>query len=382
MIEKRTCLFAGSITLAPLTIYAAVQPTAPEAKREPIRVIFDTDIWSDIDDALALAMLHSLEDRNEVKLLAVSISTNSKWCASYVDLLNNFYGHGDTPIGMIKEGNDLDDFRRRFPESTFPHSRYTEIISERKKADGSWLYPRNLTEAGTIPESVQLLRKTLVSQPDSSVVVIQVGYSTNLARLLKSPPDTISALDGHQLVARKVRLLSVMGGNFQASVVDGVTLIQKGSPEANLVADIPAAQALFKRWPTPIVVSGGEIGAALPYPIKSIDRDYTYVKNHPIADTYLTYCKEQHMEENGICMDNHRTFDLTSVLYAVRPDGNYFSLSAPGRITILNNGGSRFKESPQGQHRYLVLDETQKARALEAMVMLVSQPPPSLQTGP
>ncbi len=34
---------------------------------QPINVIFDTDIWSDIDDMLALAMLHALQDRGEVK---------------------------------------------------------------------------------------------------------------------------------------------------------------------------------------------------------------------------------------------------------------------------------------------------------------------------
>jgi len=38
-------------------------------------VIFDTDIWSDIDDALALAMLHALHDRHEINLAAVTIST-------------------------------------------------------------------------------------------------------------------------------------------------------------------------------------------------------------------------------------------------------------------------------------------------------------------
>jgi hypothetical protein len=56
-----------------------------------VNLIFDTDIWSDIDDVMALAMLNTLEDRHEVNLLAVTISTEDPWCASYVDLIDTFY---------------------------------------------------------------------------------------------------------------------------------------------------------------------------------------------------------------------------------------------------------------------------------------------------
>ena len=36
---------------------------------QPVPVIFDTDMWNDVDDALALAMLHSLESRGECRLI-------------------------------------------------------------------------------------------------------------------------------------------------------------------------------------------------------------------------------------------------------------------------------------------------------------------------
>jgi hypothetical protein len=41
----------------------------------------------------------------------------------------------------------------------------------------------------------------------------------------------------------------------------------------------------------------------------------------------------------------------------------------------MDDGSSRFDKSEAGSHRYLILSEAQKARTLEAMVMLVSQPP-------
>jgi len=45
-----------------------------------------------------------------------------------------------------------------------------------------------------------LLREVLAGQPDRSVVIVQVGFSTNMARLLDSEPDQYSALTGHELV--------------------------------------------------------------------------------------------------------------------------------------------------------------------------------------
>ena len=67
------------------------------------------------------------------------------------------------------------------------------------------------------------------------------------------------------------------------------------------------------------------------------------------------------------------TWDLTAVLYAVRPDGKYFSLSPPGTITVLPGGSSHFEPSATGNHRYLILKDEQRARTLETMIMLASR---------
>jgi inosine-uridine nucleoside N-ribohydrolase len=333
-------------------------------------VILDTDIWSDIDDALALAMLHALQDRHEINLVAVTVSTDEKWCASFVDLVDTFYGHATIPIGIVHDGLNTAAFRKRYPQVAWPVSRYTQILSEEKQPNGTLVYPHRLIDGMKAPEAVSLLRKALAAQPDGSVVVIQIGYSTNLARLLDSGADAASPLNGRDLVRQKVHFLSVMAGNFADSSIEGKTM-PKGSPEFNLAADVPAAQKVFLSWPTPIVDSGFEIGLAMLYPAASIEHDFSYVKAHPIAEAYRT-----HVEQTSKKWPHDQaTFDLTSVLYAARPDRNYFSLSNPGTITVLADGSSRFDESKDGTHRYLIQSEEQKARTLEAMVMLVSQPP-------
>jgi inosine-uridine nucleoside N-ribohydrolase len=376
-------IFAAALLLAGFAATrAACADTSPaggsalsgtQQRGAPVNVIFDTDMWSDIDDALALAMLHALQDRHEINLLAVTVSTDIKWCASYVDLVDTFYGHPQVPIGLVRNGLNLEAFQEKFPNITWPVTRYTQILSEEKNSSGALIYPHRLLDGTKAPEAVSLLRKTLAGVPDASVVMIQVGYSTNLARLLNSAPDAASPYLGRDLIRQKVRLLSLMAGNFAATTSEDGKTLEKGRPETNLMIDVPSAQSLFSGWPTPIVASGFEIGLAMLYPAKSIERDFSYVEHHPIAETYRVYSAESTWKLKW--PHDHPTFDLTSVLYATRPDRGYFSLSKPGRITVLANGGSRFDESEGGLHRYLILSDEQKPRALEAMVILVSQPP-------
>jgi inosine-uridine nucleoside N-ribohydrolase len=317
--------------------------------QNPVRLIFDTDMGNDIDDALALAMIHSLESRGECELLAVTVTKDNRYSAPFIDLLNTFYGRGGIPVGVVRKGVTPED------------GSYTRGVVQAQDG-GRPRYPRKLNHGSEAPEAVGLLRKVLARQPDGSVALVQVGFSTNLARLLDSPPDEHSPLSGLDLVRQKVRLLSVMAGSFSAE------LAAKGFGEYNVKTHLEAARGLFANWPTPLVASGFEIGIALNYPARSIMEDYAYVAHHPIREAYELYQKMPY---------DRPTWDLTSVLYAVRPDHGYFELSPPGRIVVLDDGKTRFDPTPDGLHRYLKLDPAQSARILEAMQLLSSQPPPS-----
>jgi len=309
---------------------------AAGAWAQAIPVIFDTDMGNDVDDALALAMLHALQSRGECRLLGVTVTKDNPWAAVYVDLVNTFYGRGQIPVGMVK-GSGVT------PES----SRMIQAPAERRRADGTLVYPRRLASGAEAPEAVALLRRLLADEKDGSVVIVQVGFSTNLARLLDAPAD----LD---LVRRKVRLLSVMAGNFA-----------QPKPEFNVQKDTASARKLFDQWPGEIVASGFEIGEAMKFPAARIEKDFAWALDHPVVDAYRAYMKMPY---------DRQTWDLTAVLYAVRPGGAYFGLSAPGKITSDDQGRTSFRAEPQGKHRYLVLAEDQRARTLECMVGLASQP--------
>ena len=262
-------------------------------------VIFDTDIGNDVDDALALALLHGLESRGECRLIAVTITKDNPWAAPYVDLVNTFYQRAHIPIGMVKKGVTPQD------------SPMIRVPAERRRADGALLYPRRLASGAEAPEAVEVLRRVLAEEKDDSVVVVQVGFSTNLARML----DTLADVE---LLRRKVKLLSVMAGNFA-----------QPKAEYNVQQDTASAAKLFERWPTPIVASGFEIGEALLFPASAIQHRFGWARDHPVVDAYRTYKQMPY---------DRPTWDLTAALYAVRPEAGYFSLSPPGKITPDSTG--------------------------------------------
>lgn len=317
--------------------HAAIPP-----KDEPVRIIFDTDLGNDVDDVLALAMIHALADRVDCELLAVTCTKPSELAVPLIDAINRFYGR-PVPMGITRQ--ELKD----------PPGKFLAMIEAREK--GKVLYPHRVKRSSQVPFADQLLRKILSSQPDQSIVMVQVGYFSNLAVLLETPGDEISPLTGRELVRRKVRLLSVMAGGFDPG---------EHRREYNVIKDLPAAKKVSAEWPTPIVWSGHEIGRVVPYPASSIRQDYSYVPHHPVAEAYYLYEPPPH---------ERPTWDLTSVLYAVYPERGYFGLSEPGSVTVEADGFTKFMPSASGRDRYLTLNEVQIARVKEAFVQLSSRPP-------
>ncbi|HET6453985.1 MAG TPA: nucleoside hydrolase [Armatimonadota bacterium] len=302
---------------------------------QPVKLIFDTDIGNDIDDALALAMIHTLADRGEVEPLAVTVCKDNPWAAVYVDLVNRFYGRPNLPIGMVRNGKT-------------PEDGYVGVVAKRE-VDGKFVYPRKLKSGADAPEAVGLLRKTLEAQPDDSVVIVSVGFMTNLARLIESPADK-------DLVKRKVRLYVMMAGGYPPNADE----------EYNVQMDAKASRIVFEKWPAPIVASGYEVGGAILYPAESIEKDFGYAANHPIAEAYRAYQKMPY---------DRPTWDLTAVLYAIRPDRGYFGLSEPGRITLDDKNVTHFTAAESGKHRFLTVTPEQVTRIREAFTWMVSAPP-------
>ena len=250
------------LILAALAALCTPAVRAQQTPAAPLRVIFDTDMGNDVDDPLALDMLYKAVDRGEITLLGILSSKDTEFSPRYIDMMNTWYGYPEIPVGRVRDGVVLkrDDYARAVCESgLFPRSR-----RDRDYGDPVTLYRRLLAES-----------------PDSSVVVVSVGFSTNLGRLLESRGDRYSPLDGIELVKRNVKSCSVMGGSFG----------DKPRAEYNIVNDILNAKRLFALCPVPVAVVSLELGKTVNYPGASIETDFAWAGKHPMVEGYKAYRK-------------------------------------------------------------------------------------------
>jgi hypothetical protein len=149
-------------------------------------------------------------------------------------------------------------------------------------------------------------------------------------------------------------------------LVVAIGAFPSGPADASIKADVAAARKLFAEWPTSIVAVGAEVGAALPYPSSSIEKDFSWSPAHPVADAYRV---NQRMPYDAPAPA------LAAMLYAAHPDDGYFKLSAPGTITVLEDGRTQFTPGADGKHRYLIADPAQTELVTNLYTGLVSAQP-------
>ena len=316
---------------------------------KPVQLILDTDMGNDIDDALALAMIHSMVSRAECQLLGVAISKDNAYAPAMVDAINTFYGHGDIPIGMVQNGVTDHD------------GNFNKQVVEMTDDSGNALFPTT-HKLGSYPQAVPLLRKLLADADDHSVIIIPIGFSTNLDQLFDTLGDDISPLNGKELFAQKVSHVVMMAGFFRENKnVEN----PKNGREYNIVQDLKASTRFINDCPVPMVFTPWELGDAIKHPCRSILDDYAWTKAHPVVEGYKLYMPMPY---------DRSTYDLTAVLQAVRPDRDYFTLSESGKVHVDEQGLTHFTPMPNGNHHLMSVTPTQIQIVREVQVELSSQP--------
>ena len=311
----------------------------------PISVIFDTDMGNDIDDALALDMLFKYIDEGRINLLGIMINKDYRYAPEYTNIMSTWYGYPQIPIGIFKQGETL----------SLNGNNYTKMVAE-MQTEGRPLFKQTITDYESLPNASTLYRKLLSEQPNSSVTIISVGFSTNLALLLDTQADEYSSLTGVELVAAKVKLLSVMAGSFT----------EEPYVEYNIENDKDAARKVFAAWPSHIVVSPFELGNSIHYPAHSIENDFQWAEHHPMVEGYKFYDKMPY---------DRATWDLTSVLYVCEPDSLFFNQSSAGTITVDEAGHTLFQPTENGKHTYLTSTPEQRIAIKDYFVRLIAKQP-------
>lgn len=294
---------------------------------------------NDVDDVLALAMIHALQNEGRCELLAVTLSSPYPLAGAFVDAVNTRYGRPDVPIGV----------NPRSPVGLSPARDYLPLVQERTT------YPHDF-DANRAPAALEVLRRTLAAAPDHGVVLLQVGAFNNLRDLLQSRPDAISPLGGEELVRRKVRVLSLMAADFRAQ--------QPKKAEFNVRLDLAAAREVTASWPTPMVWSGWEVGAAVTFPASAIERGLA--PGDILREAYQRYRALPH---------ERPCWDLTSVWCMVFPDSDLLTWSAPGRVEMNAEGFTRHVVAEGGRDRVLAITAEQAEQLRQRMAELAVRPP-------
>ena len=298
---------------------------------EPLKIIFDTDIGGDCDDAGTLTMLHRLCDKGEAELLAVTHCFATPWVAGCIDAINRFYGR-EVPVG-INYSNIQADNRGVYAASlceSFPNRYPAEAFG---------------TENGA-PDTLTILRKTLADAPDMSVTLVVTGKLSSMAKLASSKPDDISDMNGIELIQKKLIRTVVMGGRFMDTwpmtiFPDGGTTGDPVTWEWNIrFSHMDDIRLACDNWPGELVYASYEIGSYIKTMVGYPDRA---IKGDPVALAY-----DLHNHGQGRC-----SWDQTAMLEAIRP-GRYWNYHEYGRITVGDDFVTRWEPSTTFKHTYLL----------------------------
>jgi hypothetical protein len=294
-----------------------------------VPVILDADMYTSADDAGAAATLFAgaLQGQDNVIAIGVNtpyyrptVSTVSWKCLAAIA---QFYGYPNIPIGSTTPDNG-------------PPPPTNDFVSP----CAAFASPKT---PAPVPV-VALYRKALVSQPDGSVVIVATGYEENIDALLNSPPDSISPLSGQQLVAQKVKELDIMGGGYPSR-----------NGEDNFEGHAGAAGDVAAHWPTKIVYSGYEVGAAV---LSGGGVTAIHPANSPIRALMKAYAGNSH---------SITSFDLIPAYHFLQPGDASLTEVGPGTNAITNTGSNTFTTGTGNEYYLSLTNATSLEKSLNAL---------------
>ncbi len=317
-----------------------------EAGRPPQGVVYDSSFGETIDTVLALALLHGFEGKRQARIACLASSKSNLKSAQLCDVIEKFYASATTGLAAI--------FLQGMPIGLAVDQQMsgdTPLINEtlnRKDAAGKPAYTPRISTLNDTAIAEIVIRNALMAQHDQNAIVVMAGPATNLARLLDLP-------GARDLIAAKVKMLAIAGGE-----------LPDGGADPNFAIASAAAKRVLADWPTPVVACGREVGGALLYPAASIESDYGYNPDHPVAAAYRA-AKSMPYDAPSTAM--------AAMLYALRPDDGYFRLSDPGTLSVSDDGRMQFQASSDGRHRHLIADPAQKDRVVKTYTEMASAKP-------
>jgi purine nucleosidase len=279
-------LFAGSSRCSA----QAASPASPHASL-PEKVIIDTDIGDDIDDAFAVALaLRSPE------LQILGITTTFGDTETRAKLLDRFLGEAGRPDIPVAVGMPTP------PKTAFTQRRYAEGGHFAKAAHA---------------DAVTFLLDQIRRHP-SEITLVAIGPLMNVG----------AAIDKDLAAFRKLKRVVIMGGCIKRGYGDlGYGPAHDPVPEWNIVNDIRSAQKLFAAG-VPLFVMPLD---STQLKMDEVKRAFLFRQGTPLTDA-LTLLYHQWGQETPTL------FDPMTIAYLVEPS---LCPIQPMRIRIDDKGFTR-----------------------------------------
>jgi purine nucleosidase len=248
--------------------------TAPSAA-SPEKVIFDTDIGDDIDDAFALALLVR---------------------SPQVDILGITTAWGDTNL----RARLVSRFLCETGYSRIPVYSGIETKSSTTFSQAQWA---SRFPARSYPDAIAFLQETIRKNP-GEITLISVAPFTNVGALARKDPETF----------RKLKRVVIMGGSvYRGYRGAGYELPDHAEAEYNVYSDVPAAKALFTSG-VPIYMMPLD---STQIPLDEVRRDILFSHGSSLTDALtLLY----HQWAAATRTPTPTLFDAMAAAYAIRPE--------------------------------------------------------------
>jgi len=299
---------------------------------QPVNIIIDSDMAISVDDVGDHAVMWALANRGEVNVLAEICSSANDFSAPLMHAIATYYGHPNVPIGANHSST---------PNlGSSATSNYTQQMAAQFGIPGD-------TRAN-YPDPVVVYRTALAGAPDHSVYIVANGYYEPLQGLLQSQPDSISPLNGVQLVAQKVVRLIPGAGFFP------------GGSEHNFQVDADAASFVYANWPAGVEIVN--IGVEASQDVLTGPDFSSGTTTDPIKAAYI--------QSNG--GNPVPGFGQNPLLFAARGLASNFTVPGFNGQTVIENfsqqmpGQNNWFQTPQVGDSYLEKQAT--AAQLEAIL--------------
>jgi inosine-uridine nucleoside N-ribohydrolase len=197
-----TALIALPIIFA---VPGSSQTPSPSASE---KIILDTDIGDDVDDAFAVALaLRS----PEVQILGITIAFgDTETRAKLVDRLLGEVGRADIPVAVGKATQNKSNF------------------TQRRYAEGGRF------ARGSHPDAVSFVLGQIRKNP-GEITLVAIGPLVNVGALIDKDAE----------VFRKLKRVVIMGGSVERGYGDPYGAPTAPQPEWNILNDVSSAQKLF-----------------------------------------------------------------------------------------------------------------------------------------